>query len=192
MYEVVERRMRGHLQPCEYCKREMRADVAPNHPLRATRDHYMPKSRRKGDDETIIVMACYTCNHIKADRFPEQWDRFMKRNPRWWEPRGQRPPHVPAEPSRPLPYDHSIYILKHGKKAYRAWVAAGSPEKPLMRPLRPDEPIPIEYDDPLKQAAFEAAYTKWGRWLLRVPQSDDAGQAAREPINEKRPPFPKE
>ena len=165
--------MRGHGEPCEYCKREMRGDVASDHPLRATRDHYMPKSQRRGDDEVIIVMACFTCNQIKADRFPEQWDRYMQRNPRWWEPKGENKKRSAAKPA-PLPIEHSQYILKHGKKAYRAWVAVGCPEKPLLRPLRKDEPLPIEYDDPIKQAAFDATYTKWGRWLLRVPVEDAA------------------
>lgn len=166
--------MRGHGEPCAYCKREMRGDVEPSHPLRATRDHYMPKSRRRGGDETIIVMACYTCNHIKADRFPEQWDRFMQRNPRWWEPRGEKPQPIPATKPAPMPIEHSKYILAHGKKAYRQWVADGCPQKPALRPLRPDEPLPIEYDDPVKQAAFEAAYSKWGRWLLRVAADNDS------------------
>lgn len=171
--------MRGHLQPCEYCKREMRSDVAPSHPLRATRDHYIPKSKRREIDEPIIVMACFTCNQIKGDRFPEQWDRFMLRNPRWWDPKGARQKSSPPVKPAPLPITHTKYILVHGTRAYRKWVADGCPEKPEMRPLRKDEPLPIEYDDPLKQAAFEAAYTKWGRWMLRVPVDPvDPGEAS--------------
>lgn len=166
--------MRGHLEPCEYCKREMRGDVAPDHPLRATRDHYIPKSKRRDTDEPIIVMACFTCNQIKADRFPEQWDRFMLRNPRWWEivagkrsAKAKRPPPAPVV----LPMAHSLYILKHGKRAYRSWVERGCPEP--GRPLLKDEPVPIEFEDPAQQAAFEA-YAKKYRHVLRVPDQGDA------------------
>lgn len=154
---------RGHLEPCYYCKREMDAFVAPDHPLRATRDHYIPKSKRLETEAPIIVMACFTCNQIKGDRFPEQWDRFMQRNPRWWEPRGHRTP-APQVAAKPLPIAHTQYILKHGTKAYRRWEAAGFP---VYRPLRPDEPIPHEFDDPAQQAAFEA-YAKKYRCVLRV------------------------
>lgn len=163
------REMRGHEQPCEYCKREMRCDVAVDHPLRATRDHYMPKSRRRGDDAVIIVMACFTCNQAKGDRFPEQWDRFMQCNPNWWGPRGERqpiqaPPQPPKKPNPP-PYDHTMYILKHGLKAYRKWLAAGCP---VIRPLRKDEPAPHEFDDPEQQAIFES-YARKYHYLMRVP-----------------------
>lgn len=161
--------MRGHLEPCHYCKREMRGNVAPDHPLRATRDHYIPKSKRAETDDPIIVMACFTCNQIKGDRFPEQWDRFMVRNPRWWEPRGQRAKAPPTKPP-PLPIAHTQYILKYGTRAYRAWVARGCRE---LRPLRPNEPIPKEFDDPAQQAAFEA-YARKYRHVLRVPTEVDA------------------
>ena len=36
---------------------------------------------------------------------------------------------LPATPPVVLPYDDSIYILKHGKKAYRKWVVMGRPDK---------------------------------------------------------------
>ena len=73
------------------------------------------------------------------------------------------------EPAKPLPIEHTKYILTYGKKRYRIWVEKGCPTPPYdLRPLRADEPIPIEYDDPIKQAAFEALY-KDRRWLLRVP-----------------------
>lgn len=39
------------------------------------------------------------------------------------------------EPVAVVPIEHSKYILAHGKKAYRAWVAAGCPDKPVQRPL---------------------------------------------------------
>jgi hypothetical protein len=147
----------------------MRGDVAPDHPLRATRDLYIPKSKRRDTDEPIIVMACFTCNQMKGDRFPEQWDRFMQRNPRWWEVgAGKRSAKVKQTPPAPvvLPMAHSLYILQHGKRAYRSWVERGCPEP--GRPLRPGEPIPIQFEDPGQQAAFEA-YAKKYRHVLRVP-----------------------
>lgn len=170
--------MRGHGLPCEYCKREMRGDVPAAHPLRATKDHTIPKSKRNGKGGPhLIVMACYTCNQTKGDRFPEQWERFMQRNPRWWEFFEDRPTRPATKPSKavPLPIEHSKYILEHGKRKYKLWVTDGCPVKVEMRPLRGDEPIPLRYDDPVAQAAFEGAYQN-RKWLLRVPQSDGGGQ----------------
>src|SRR5258707_264325 len=79
-YEMTD----GHGEKCTYCQREMRTDVDKSHPLFATRDHVMPKSKNNGNPNPK-VWACFFCNQLKADRFPEQWERFMQRNPRWWE-----------------------------------------------------------------------------------------------------------
>jgi hypothetical protein len=150
----------------------MRGDVAPDHPLRATRDHYIPKSKRREIEEPIIVIACFTCNQIKGDRFPEQWDRFMQRNPRWWEPTAVRPKAPPTK-LPPLPIEHTKYILEHGKKAYRLWVADGCALKVELRPLRKDETIPKRYDDPKAQEAYERVYAD-RKWMLRVPPDHGA------------------
>lgn len=165
--------VRGYGEICTYCKREL-IDVSPKAALFPTRDHVVPRSKLGGVPGEI-VWACRSCNQLKADRLPEQWARFMRRNPRWWEHPAVtgRPKVAPPAPAV-LPIEHSRYILAHGKKAYKRWVEMGCPP-PLetLRPLRPDEPIPIEYDDPIKQAAFEAAY-RGRRSLLRVPREPDA------------------
>lgn len=162
--------VRGYGETCAYCKREL-IDIDPKGSLFPTRDHVIPRSKLNGVPGKI-VWACRKCNQLKADRFPEQWERFMHRNPRWWEH-----PVITGEPKKraavkkpePLPLLHTQYILEYGKREYKLWVAKGCPP-PLftLRPLRKDEPIPIEYDDPIKQAAFEAAY-KNRRYMLRVP-----------------------
>lgn len=61
----------------------------------------------------------------------------------------RRQPHGPAfTPSTILPLADSLYILKRGKKAYRAMKA------------REDAPasLPVEFNDPAAQSAFEAVY----------------------------------
>lgn len=171
----------GHGLPCTYCNRAMQTDVEVSHPLYATRDHFYPRSKNNGNPNKK-VWACYQCNQIKADRDPIQWERFMARNPRWWllpmwnEEHRTTAAKLSApviEKPRPLPLAHTKYILTHGKKAYRIWVADGCPEKLALRPLRKDEPFPIEFDDPIKQAAWESVY-KDRKWLLRVPIDDTA------------------
>lgn len=153
--------MRGHLQPCEYCKREMRTDVENDHPLFATRDHFVPKSKNNGNPNKLVP-ACFQCNQIKADRFPEQWERFMLLNPRWWEKPTWNDEHrataaklPPPEKPKPPPYWQTMRFLKNAQ--YAKW-----------RPLRRDEPFPIEFEDPIRQAAWESIY-KDRKWLLRVP-----------------------
>lgn len=165
----------GHGLPCTYCNRAMQTDVEVSHPLYATRDHYFPRSKNNGNPNKK-VWACYQCNQIKADRTPEQWDRFMLHNPRWWAiptwnedhraTAAKLPPPI-VEKVPPLPLDHTKYILTHGKKAYKLWVANGCQTEPALRPLRKDEPIPINFVDPGQQAAFESVY-KNRKWLLRV------------------------
>jgi hypothetical protein len=61
---------------CVYCKREM-IPYSDSHP---TRDHVHPKS--KGGDRT--VWACVTCNQLKTDMLPDEWQTYMDENPRWW------------------------------------------------------------------------------------------------------------
>lgn len=41
------------------------------------------------------------------------------------------------EPPAVIPIEHSKYILTHGKKAYRRWIASGCPDKeaPLVCPV---------------------------------------------------------
>lgn len=109
-------RMRG--MPCAYCKRTM-DPTSPD--LMPTRDHIHPRS--KGGRR--IVWACWTCNHMKGDMTLEQWTSLMAAHPRWWHgvPKKQHQKRAPAGQLAVIPYAESMFILKHGKKAYRAWKA---------------------------------------------------------------------
>lgn len=70
------RRMRGHGKYCAYCKREM-VLYSPTHP---TSDHVVPRS--KGGTRTIL--ACKTCNGMKGNMMPNEWQKFMHNFPKWW------------------------------------------------------------------------------------------------------------
>lgn len=165
-----------HAGICAYCRRrtEMPSQLpGKHHDLVATVEHIVPLSRggaMRGDN---ITLACAGCNSMKANMTPHQWAEYMMDNPQWWLRSKLRRVRVTSPQSQPIPHDHSIYILQHGKKAYRLWVADGCLAKPALRQLHKDEPLPIEYDDPVKQAAFEAAY-KDRRSLLRVPVDNAA------------------
>lgn len=153
---------------CTYCKREMHNRRLSFDGLLKTRDHYIPLSRGGKNDKANIRMACYRCNSIKGNMMPDLWERFMQDNPMWWTKQINVAKPGALKPTV-LPASHSKYILTYGKKAYRSWVARGCPTPPYdMRRLRPDEPIPIEFEDPAQQAAFEA-YAKKYRHILRVP-----------------------
>jgi hypothetical protein len=73
---VVTWSVRGHGEYCTYCRREMVA-YSLTHP---TRDHVVPRS--KGGKRTVL--ACATCNHMKGDMMPNEWQEFMSRFPFWW------------------------------------------------------------------------------------------------------------
>lgn len=146
---------RGQGETCTYCKR-MLLSVTHRSQLGATRDHVIPKS--KGGKST--VWACNHCNQLKKDMEPDDWAAFMESYPEWWKnplfehigaPRERRPAQPPPPPAPPIPYSDSIYILKHGKKAWKEKMAREAAEQ------RP-EAVPVEYADPKAQAAFEGAY----------------------------------
>lgn len=147
-------RMNG--MPCAYCKRIMNSN-SPD--LMPTRDHIHPRS--KGGRE--IIWACWTCNHIKADMTPQQWAGLMAANPKWWHGVAKERRRA-ARLSDILPYADSMYILRHGKKAWREMVAkreaVGAPPA-----------VPVRYDDPKAQAAFEAVY-KDRLHMLRTPAAE--------------------
>lgn len=68
-----------HGKPCKYCQRPMdRVDVR----LHATRDHIIPRCR--GGSKKGIVICCATCNGIKADMTPDEWQAYMIATPSWW------------------------------------------------------------------------------------------------------------
>ena len=64
----------------------------------------------------------------------------------------------PPAPPRPLPLADTMYILRHGKKAWRAMRAA--------RLVSPTD-VPQAYADAEQQAAFEAVYRD-RLYMLRV------------------------
>lgn len=66
-----------HGKPCPYCQRNMNTRDTRLHP---TRDHVIPRCR----GGTAKIICCLTCNGIKADMLPEEWDGFMEANPGWW------------------------------------------------------------------------------------------------------------
>ena len=130
-----------------------------------TRDHAHPRS--KGG--RLIVIACWTCNHMKGDMTMEEWEAFMALHPRWWNGVSKRKrkmfaQRVPSGQLALIPYAESIMILRHGKDYWRNWKAGGKPVCECCR--RP--PLPKAYDDPKAQAAFEAVY-KNRLHMLRSP-----------------------
>lgn len=72
---------------CPYCQRPFSGRVGNKRFSQArTKDHLVPKS--KGG--TLWNWACQTCNHIKSDMMPEEWDAYMLAHPKWWRPEVQR------------------------------------------------------------------------------------------------------
>ena len=53
---------------------------------------------------------------------PKEWEAYMAANPEWWT-RTKTERRLSRELGRPIPIEHSKYILQHGKKAYKVWVA---------------------------------------------------------------------
>ena len=103
--------------PCPYCQRTMDVRISG---LMPTRDHDHPRS--KGGQKTTV--CCWSCNHIKADKTMEQWRAFMRAHPRWhvsMPPKDFRPPH---NGPNILPMADTVFILTHGKRAWREMKAA--------------------------------------------------------------------
>lgn len=70
-------RDKHHGEPCPYCLRKMDRG---SWKLVPTRDHVMPVSR----GGTRKIICCLTCNGIKGDMLPQQWEIYMANNPGWW------------------------------------------------------------------------------------------------------------
>ena len=149
---------------CPYCRRPMDLQVPG---LEPTRDHH-PIPRSRGGTKTII--CCYTCNNIKGDMSAPDWDAFMQSNPEWWamaksvrrkRVRGVRVIRQPENPSAPLAAAFAnarrLADLGFVRKVAREF------EKQYVEPLS----LPVEYDDPEAQQAFEGAY-KDRLSLLRI------------------------
>lgn len=139
----------GSIGNCHYCRRQMLSrESSYDHPLHPTREHVVPRAH----GGTNWVWVCYQCNHIKGDRTERAWRTYMAAHPRWWGQQSVTEPAFVPTPQQPFKIDSyadSIYILRHGKKAWRAMKVAG--EIPTS--------VQVEYpNDPQAQAAFEAVY----------------------------------
>lgn len=148
---------------CTYCKREMHNRQLSFDGLRKTRDHYIPLSRGGRNVKENIKAACYCCNHLKGAMMPEAWESFMQANPLWWAAQTNIKCQTPTPLARLAPVSH-LRSMTAEENARR--IAAYNVRQ--LRELRKDEPIPLAYDDPAAQAAYEGAYAK-RKWLLRVP-----------------------
>jgi hypothetical protein len=126
--------------------------------LRKTRDHYIPLSRGGTNTRENIRQACYKCNNLKGNMMPEVWERFMLDNPLWWTVQINVKCQTVETTTK-----------KASAAALRGMTAEENARRMMAyRALRKDEPFPIEFDDPIKQAAWESIY-KDRKWLLRVP-----------------------
>jgi hypothetical protein len=153
---------------CSYCKREMHKRLLCFDGLLKTRDHYIPLSRGGSNAKENIRLACYRCNSIKGNMMPDEWEQYMLDNPLWWAKQvNVRRFKIPGATKAP---DAELHLMSAMENAKR--VKAYLEKNPPLRPLRKDEPFPIEYDDPIKQAAWESIY-KDRKWLLRVPAAVD-------------------
>jgi hypothetical protein len=59
---------------CAYCGQ-------PVPPDEATRDHVVPRCRGGQDTWENLVLACRRCNHVKADRTPEEAGMILRVKP---------------------------------------------------------------------------------------------------------------
>lgn len=144
---------RGEGEICLYCDRTLES-VHSRSPLKATRDHVVPRS--KGGCET--VWACRLCNELKKDMMPDDWEAFMECFPEWW----LRPEFGGNGWSDKRRVEQEAQVRSSGriprpKLSYWetvAYLRAQAGKKAKVAPAS----IPIEYDDPRAQAAFEAVY----------------------------------
>ena len=69
----------GRTVKCPYCTRTLEGTQSISC-VAATRDHVVPQSR----GGVVVVWACFTCNNLKGDMLPSEWQAFMDANPFWW------------------------------------------------------------------------------------------------------------
>lgn len=58
-------RLAGH--KCSYCQ-------VPLTLATMTLDHYVPRALGGGDEESNLMVACFTCNVLKGDTHPDDLD----------------------------------------------------------------------------------------------------------------------
>lgn len=52
---------------CHYCRKPLTPDTM-------TKDHVIPRSRGGLNLKRNTVAACFSCNHSKANRTPQEWE----------------------------------------------------------------------------------------------------------------------
>lgn len=55
---------------CSYCQRPLTLTTM-------TIDHYVPRALGGGDEESNLMVACFTCNVLKGDTHPDDLDPFF-------------------------------------------------------------------------------------------------------------------
>jgi hypothetical protein len=67
---------------CCYCAVVIDNELPPEHPNRATTDHYHATSKGGSDEWENLIAACYACNHARGD-LPARWFyHFVRRKGR--------------------------------------------------------------------------------------------------------------
>lgn len=94
---------------CQECHSEKRRQ------WRATRDHFVPKAAGGTAHRSNLVLACWDCNHRKADRFIKS----KPRKPR--DPAGCYGNRKASKPRKAFPSEHLARLMceavlaKHGR-----------------------------------------------------------------------------
>jgi 5-methylcytosine-specific restriction endonuclease McrA len=82
-HNELHRLGRSFMWRCYYCHRPVHCVTCePNHgndKLRATRDHFVPKSHGGRDRGPNIVLACKGCNSAKGAEMPDARRDYSKR-----------------------------------------------------------------------------------------------------------------
>lgn len=105
---------------CHWCRQEMHlyerfllSSYAQQDPRAATFDHLIPVSAGGTNKQSNLVLACAKCNGLRKNMPADKWLDS-------WETRSIGPPVDRLTPPAPaVPLDDTMYILKHGKKAWR-------------------------------------------------------------------------
>jgi 5-methylcytosine-specific restriction endonuclease McrA len=66
---------------CHYCGQMVSRKYDTSHPLRATLDHRIPRSRGGVNARHNLVIACYACNAAKANKTDVEFVHELLRNP---------------------------------------------------------------------------------------------------------------
>lgn len=103
---------------CHWCKtllRRVRKGTVRLDADHATIDHVIPRSRGGDNSANNVVACCHACNQRRSKGSGSAGLLTEAQLLELIQP-------------KPLPYEDTMYILKHGKKAWRAWK---NPIKPI-------------------------------------------------------------